>query len=546
MELALIVTTAVSVVLAAAMGIVAWRLARAERVRSAARVAALAADLREVESVREQAAVGIRGEPARIHQVARRSIEFDNLELRSGRAAVPAGEMFRGWSVRPIGIAPGGRACGRQLRRRDVAGAGHRDQPRRTVDRRTGRPCRLPRQRGPRTRVPLELVALSHDRDGDRITIRGVVRNPRDGAQRRPAHGRRVPVRSRGRVSWERTGGHRRSRIGAGRRSRRSSSRVDHAANVGRYRVSFKTGDRVVPHVDRRNPGPIGARGSVVGRHRPVRVSRLDRRITAQRRSSHDSHPRDVRSRSLAALFAVLVATLQGQQASPPERPRSDDTFRFRSGVELINVTTTVSDASGRFVPGLRKEDFLVFEDDRPVEVTHFSAERVPVSLGIALDTSGSMAGDKIREAEAALNRFTFELLDKDDEMFLYRFSNYPTLLQGWTTDRQLISRALGRLTPNGGTALYDTVVEADSARGARAVPEEGPPDYFRRQRHLEPRRDPRREAADSRERSAGLCDRHRRRAGAGPPGGAAAAAARAVSRCRCRFRPAADAAAFR
>ncbi len=71
------------------------------------------------------------------------------------------------------------------------------------------------------------------------------------------------------------------------------------------------------------------------------------------------------------------------------------------------------------------------------------------------------MAGDKIREAEAALNRFTFELLDKEDEMFLYRFSNYPTLLQGWTTDRQLMSRALGRITPNGGTALYDTVVEA-------------------------------------------------------------------------------------
>jgi Ca-activated chloride channel family protein len=161
------------------------------------------------------------------------------------------------------------------------------------------------------------------------------------------------------------------------------------------------------------------------------------------------------------AFLAGLAATLQGQQSSPPERSRSDETFRFRSGVELINVTTTVSDASGRFVPGLQKDDFSVYEDDRPVEVSHFSAERVPVSLGIALDTSGSMAGDKIREAESALNRFTFELLDKDDEMFLYRFSNYPTLLQGWTTDRQLIGRALGRLTPNGGTALYDAVVEA-------------------------------------------------------------------------------------
>jgi len=168
--------------------------------------------------------------------------------------------------------------------------------------------------------------------------------------------------------------------------------------------------------------------------------------------------------RSLARVglfFAVLVATVYGQQPSAPQPPRTDETFRFHSGVELVNVTATVSDATGRFVADLHKEDFQVFEDDQAVDVTQFSAERVPVSLGILLDTSGSMAGDKLREAEAALNRFTYELLDKDDEMFLYRFSNFPTLLQGWTTDRGLITRALGRITANGGTALYDAVLEA-------------------------------------------------------------------------------------
>ena len=60
--------------------------------------------------------------------------------------------------------------------------------------------------------------------------------------------------------------------------------------------------------------------------------------------------------------------------------------FRFKSGVELINVTATVTDASGRFVPGLRKEDFRVYEDGEPQTVTHFNAERTPVSLGIVLD----------------------------------------------------------------------------------------------------------------------------------------------------------------
>jgi Ca-activated chloride channel family protein len=171
-------------------------------------------------------------------------------------------------------------------------------------------------------------------------------------------------------------------------------------------------------------------------------------------------------SRALAALVVVSLALLEpplgGQQ--PPASGRSpspEEGARFKSGVDLINVTATVSDASGRFVSGLRQEDFLVYDDDQPVEVTSFSPERVPVSLGIALDTSGSMAGEKIHEAESALDRFLFELLDREDEIFLYRFSSYPILLQGWTKDREALSRALGRIVPNGGTAMYDTVAEA-------------------------------------------------------------------------------------
>jgi Ca-activated chloride channel family protein len=161
-----------------------------------------------------------------------------------------------------------------------------------------------------------------------------------------------------------------------------------------------------------------------------------------------------------AVALALAVASL-GAQQDTGRSPDEGGAFRFKSGVELINVTTTVSDASGRFVSGLRKEDFAVYEDDQPVEISHFSAERVPVSLGIVLDTSGSMAGMKLQEAQSALNRFLFDLLDKEDEIFLYRFSNYPVLLQGWTSDRRLLSRVLDRLTANGGTAMYDAVAEA-------------------------------------------------------------------------------------
>ena len=124
---------------------------------------------------------------------------------------------------------------------------------------------------------------------------------------------------------------------------------------------------------------------------------------------------------AFTATVAALVVSLHAQtpvsQApQTPVRPNGDEQgFRFKSGVELINVTATVSDLSGRFVSGLRQEDFVVYEDDRPVAVTHFSAERVPVSLGIALDTSGSMAGTKIQEAQSALDRFLYDLLDRQD-----------------------------------------------------------------------------------------------------------------------------------
>ena len=159
---------------------------------------------------------------------------------------------------------------------------------------------------------------------------------------------------------------------------------------------------------------------------------------------------------AIVASLAVAVLSLKAQD-------RDNSQFRFRSGVELVNVTATVSDADGRFVPNLTQDDFIVYEDDGRVDVTHFSAERVPVSLGIALDTSGSMAGERMEAARAAIRRFVYELLDRNDELFLYRFSNYPVLVQGWTRDRRDLLDPLDRLQPNGATAMYDCV--------ARAVP---------------------------------------------------------------------------
>jgi Ca-activated chloride channel family protein len=172
------------------------------------------------------------------------------------------------------------------------------------------------------------------------------------------------------------------------------------------------------------------------------------------------SSPRRLRGALIAFVAVVAVAasaTLVAQQA-PSE---SGGSFRFRSAVELINVTATVTDRTGRFVSGLQRQDFAIFEDGQPQSITHFSNERVPVSLGIVLDVSGSMAGEKFRAAEQALNRFLYDLLSPEDEIFIVTFSDQVDLASDWTTDRRQLARALSMVRPRGGTSLYDAAAEA-------------------------------------------------------------------------------------
>jgi Ca-activated chloride channel family protein len=156
-----------------------------------------------------------------------------------------------------------------------------------------------------------------------------------------------------------------------------------------------------------------------------------------------------------ALIFVAVVA------ATAVAGAQSQEGFRFRSGVDLVNVTATVTDEDGRFVSGLRREDFTVYEDGKLQDVSHFSNERVPVSLGIVLDTSGSMSPEKMSAARSAIDRLIYDLLDKDDELFLVEFATRASLKQDWTTDRALISRAVRNASATGGTAIYDAVATA-------------------------------------------------------------------------------------
>jgi Ca-activated chloride channel family protein len=132
---------------------------------------------------------------------------------------------------------------------------------------------------------------------------------------------------------------------------------------------------------------------------------------------------------------------------------------QVRVDVRLVNVVATVTDARGRGIANLTADDFILEEDGKPQEITHFSQDQnVPVSVGILLDTSGSM-DRKIRTAVEAVERFSRRIQQKD-EIFLITFSGRPVLRQDFTDDRDKLSQALRRVNATGGTALYDALSE--------------------------------------------------------------------------------------
>jgi VWFA-related protein len=144
-----------------------------------------------------------------------------------------------------------------------------------------------------------------------------------------------------------------------------------------------------------------------------------------------------------------------------PQQVPLPDTRRFRTGIEVISVTATVTDKDGRLVTELPVDAFELYEDGVRQTITQFTRERVPVGLGVLLDVSDSMYGKRIQDARAAVDRFLFDLLNPADEFFVLAFNHTPKALTGWTRDQTEVTRALAALRPWGGTAIYDAIIES-------------------------------------------------------------------------------------
>lgn len=172
-----------------------------------------------------------------------------------------------------------------------------------------------------------------------------------------------------------------------------------------------------------------------------------------------------IKSEIAIAFFAVLIILApifpqsgQTQQQKPPQdkNKRDDDTIRIDT--DLVTLTTTVVNERGRYVADLRQRDFAIYEDGVKQEVAYFNTgDKVPISLGVLFDTSGSMV-DKIEGVRDAVEHFV-KSVAPGDEIFLIRFSNDAELVQDFTDNRSRILRAIDRLNPRGSTALYDAIL---------------------------------------------------------------------------------------
>ncbi|MBV8859729.1 MAG: VWA domain-containing protein [Acidobacteria bacterium] len=122
---------------------------------------------------------------------------------------------------------------------------------------------------------------------------------------------------------------------------------------------------------------------------------------------------------------------------------------------DLITLTVTVTDTYGRFVTGLNKNAFSIYDDKTEQEISFFSDEDAPVSLGIVFDVSGSMGGDKIMRAREALSKF-IDTSHARDEYFLIGFNSRAQLLLNHTRDSDALMQKLTFVQTRGQTALYD------------------------------------------------------------------------------------------
>ena len=148
------------------------------------------------------------------------------------------------------------------------------------------------------------------------------------------------------------------------------------------------------------------------------------------------------------ALIVAAVVTATAQQQQPPV---------FRAGVQTVPLFATVTDASGRLIPDLAKEDFEIFDNNKPQTVTSFVNDVQFIKVVVMLDESGSMVNN-IATVKDAAEQFLLRLLP-DDRARIGSFEDKMIVSPEFTNNRnELIQFLKDKLQYGNGTRLWDAV----------------------------------------------------------------------------------------
>src|ERR1051325_5232244 len=171
---------------------------------------------------------------------------------------------------------------------------------------------------------------------------------------------------------------------------------------------------------------------------------------------------------SVSAAALLVISThaqapgqdpLAPQMKQPPPPGSQQPGASIKVDVNLVVLHTTVIDDRGRFVDGLKEENFRVIEDKAEQKLSVFKREDVPVRLGLVIDNSGSMRDKRPRVNEAALT--LIQTSNPQDEAFVVNFNDdyYLDLDKDFTSSIPELKEALERIDARGSTALYDAIV---------------------------------------------------------------------------------------
>jgi Ca-activated chloride channel family protein len=173
----------------------------------------------------------------------------------------------------------------------------------------------------------------------------------------------------------------------------------------------------------------------------------------------------------LILLLGIFVPSQWAQTTGQEKQPESgqirldnskesDEIPTIRATVQEVNVIFTATDKKGRFKRDLKSDDLAVFDDGKPpAALRSFRGETdLPLRVGLVLDVSGSITDRFTFEQDSAIRFFSHILRRRTDEAFVLAFDSVPTLTQDFTDDPELLSAGVKKLSPGGGSAVYDAL----------------------------------------------------------------------------------------